>query len=285
MSAINDGQVLRYLTKPWRHEEVADVLRDCIDLVHLQRTVQDMEVRLLRRGQSTSAYAIGQELAQELASPLAGLDLSARLVADLLTTSIGALDDRDRIRDLLTQAIEAQTDAVVAVEQMRSLVVRLRQGQRPSSVPAPQTCDVSRVVDSTIRIVRQEIEKHATLLVELEGAPMVPMEASALGQVVLNLLLSASRAVTGPARDNVVAIKVIQGASEVRIVVSDTGPGFAPEDLSRVFDPYFSGEPSRGLGLAVVKELIRLPEGRITARSELGKGATFTVCLPRVWEE
>lgn len=285
MSAINDGQVLRYLTKPWRHEEVADVLRDCIDLVHLQRTVHDMEVRLLRRGQSSSAYAIEQELAHEFASPLAGLDLSARLVADLLATSIGSLDDRDKTRALLTHAIEAQTDAVLAVEQMRTLVMRLRQGQRPTSSPPPQTCDASRVVDSTIRIVRAEIEKHAKLHVELEGAPIVPLEASALGQVVLNLLLNASHAVSGPARQNLVAIKVVQSASEVRIVVSDTGPGFTPEDLQRLFDPYFSKAQGHGIGLAIVKELIRRPEGRITAESELGKGATFTVVLPRVWED
>lgn len=285
LSAINDGQVLRYLTKPWRHEEVADVLRDCIDLVHLQRTVRDMEVRLLRRGQSTSAYAIEQEVAQELASPLAGLDLSARLVADLLTTSITALGDHDRVRALLQNAIEAQTDAVVAVEQMRALVLRLRQGQRPSSMPAPEICDAARVVDSTLRIVRQEIEKHARLQVELEGAPMVPMEASALGQVVLNLLLNASHSVQGPSRDNLVTIKVVQGARDVRIVVSDTGPGFTPEQLQRVFDPYFSNEQSQGIGLAIVKELIRRPEGHITAQSELGAGATFTVYLPRVWDE
>jgi len=285
MSAINDGQVLRYMTKPWRHEDVADVLRDCIDLVHLQRTVRDMEVRLLRRGQSSSAYAIEQEMAHELASPLAGLDLSARLVADLLATSIGALGDREKVRGLLTHAIEAQTDAVVAVEQMRALVLRLRQAQRPSTLPPPQTCDASRVVDATVLIVRQEIEKHAKLVVELEGAPIVPMEASALGQVVLNLLLNASHAVKGPSRDNLVTIKLVQGASEVRIVVSDTGPGIAARDLQRVFDPYFTKDESQNIGLAIVKELIRRPEGRITAQSELGKGTTFTVVFPRVWEE
>jgi two-component system OmpR family sensor kinase len=69
--------------------------------------------------------------------------------------------------------------------------------------------------------------------------------------------------------------------------VQDTGAGISPEDLPRVFDRFFRGDSSRqadegqsGLGLAIVKSLVELHGGSITARSELGSGSVFTICLP-----
>lgn len=70
--------------------------------------------------------------------------------------------------------------------------------------------------------------------------------------------------------------------------VSDCGPGIAPQDLARVFERFYKGDPARaeegvGLGLAIVKHTVRLHAGTVEAQSEPGKGATFTVRLPRVF--
>jgi CheY-like chemotaxis protein len=75
----------------------------------------------------------------------------------------------------------------------------------------------------------------------------------------------------------------------VEAVVSDSGGGIDPRDLPRIFDPFFTTKGPRGsgegegsgLGLSVALGIIQAHGGRITAESELGGGATFTVCLPR----
>ena len=69
----------------------------------------------------------------------------------------------------------------------------------------------------------------------------------------------------------------------VRLVVSDTGPGVSPEDMPRIFDPFYTRRPGgTGLGLAVVHRAVAAHEGTVLVeRSRLG-GADFVVDLPRV---
>jgi signal transduction histidine kinase len=72
--------------------------------------------------------------------------------------------------------------------------------------------------------------------------------------------------------------------AEVELRVIDTGTGIAPDDLPRIFDPYrqaHAGRKGSGLGLAVVKGMVEAHGGRVTVESELGRGSTFIVTLPR----
>ncbi len=85
-----------------------------------------------------------------------------------------------------------------------------------------------------------------------------------------------------------VTIKTYQKESKVIISVSDTGPGINEEDLPYIFDRFFRADKSRsrktggvGLGLAVVKEFINLLNGEIEVKSEVGKGTSFYIHLPR----
>lgn len=108
-----------------------------------------------------------------------------------------------------------------------------------------------------------------------------------LQQVLLNLLLNARTAVlarSGPRR-----IEVVTERSGRRVVlgVRDNGVGIAPENLKRVFEPFFTtrrdqdGEPKgHGLGLAICSEIVASMGGEITVESEPGRGTTFLICLP-----
>jgi two-component system sensor histidine kinase HydH len=67
----------------------------------------------------------------------------------------------------------------------------------------------------------------------------------------------------------------------VRIDVIDSGRGIAPEDISKVFEPYYSTkETGTGLGLAIVKKAIDDHDGTISIKSKVGEGTTFTIILP-----
>lgn len=286
IEAINQGEVLRYLTKPWRNEEVVEVLRTSIELIHLQRTVQEMEVRLIQRGPTTAVTAVQQELAHEFNHPLSSLVVNAELVSDLITASLGALNDgnHDQAKLLLANAQEGHQDALAAIGQLRSMVARLRQNRKPSSEGAPARCEAARVVDSTVRIIRREIEKVARLKVVMEGSPQVGMDASTLGQVMLNIITNASQAIgEGKAASNLITVNMQEGPKEAVFTVSDTGPGIASENIDRVFNPYFTTKGGNtGIGLSVVQELVRQAGGQVKVESVFGKGATFTVTLPLV---
>jgi two-component system sensor histidine kinase FlrB len=69
---------------------------------------------------------------------------------------------------------------------------------------------------------------------------------------------------------------------EVHIKVSDNGPGIAPEDRERIFNPFVTTRDSgTGLGLAITQRIVHAHDGHIILDSVPGKGASFTVCLPR----
>jgi signal transduction histidine kinase len=286
VEAINSGQVLRYLTRPWRIDEVGEVLRTSIELVHLQRTVRDMEIRLRQGGRTNTPVSVQQELAHELNNPLTSLLVNAQIVSDSLASAIAALEtnNKEQIRKLLTGALESHQDAIAAIDQLRSILGRLRQEKNPSGGGTGATCDAARVIDSTARILRRDVEKSARLRVVLECSPIIKMDASALGQVMLNLLINAAQAMhENTSADNLITVKVKEEGQVAQIIVSDTGPGVLPEHIGRVFEPYFTTKPGNtGIGLAVVQELTRQAGGHVTVKSEFGKGATFVITLPRV---
>ena len=286
IDAINQGQVLRYLTKPWNNEELAEVVRACIDLVSLQRAVQEMEIRLLREGQTTTTVAIHQELAHEVNNPLSALTLNSQHLGDLISSALKYARDPERVSDLLQEAQETNNDALAAVFQLKELVNRLRRRLSPQDEQFEASCDAARAIDSTVRILRREIERVARLQMVLNATPMATIDAGVLGQILLNLLLNAAQALEGsdtPVEKRAIAIQLSEEPRAVKISVSDNGPGIPEDNVQRIFEPYFTTKKeSMGVGLALVSDLCRQAGGQIAVQSEPGKGATFTVTLRRV---
>jgi two-component system sensor histidine kinase HydH len=82
-----------------------------------------------------------------------------------------------------------------------------------------------------------------------------------------------------------VGIKLAAEGDRVRVEINDTGRGIAPEDIAKIFEPYYSTkETGTGLGLAIVKKAIDDHGGSITVSSKQGSGTTFTIILPREQE-
>lgn len=282
IDAINHGQITAFLPKPWSEQQLERALRNAIDPLQVQRAQQSMEMRLWHGGQVAAATTIYEELVHELSNPLGALEINASLVSDLLLTMLhdGSIDKT--MHDSLENAAEAHNDSLAAIDQMKSLVSRMRQGRRPSGIPTRGSCAVARVVEATVRIVRSEIEKAAHLDVQLDSSPTAMMEASVLGQILLNLLLNAAQAVLPESRlRNRIRVQVGEGDGFARLSVIDNGPGIPPENLDRVFDPFFTTkENGTGLGLAICRELVSQAHGTISVSSGAGGGARFVVALP-----
>jgi len=103
---------------------------------------------------------------------------------------------------------------------------------------------------------------------------------SPLEQVFINLLLNAMNSMPN---GGAVDVFVEQTPSEVRLSVRDTGDGISPEDLDKIFDPFFTRAPlgkGTGLGLSICHSIVDQHGGTIGVESQSGKGSTFTVRLP-----
>jgi PAS domain S-box-containing protein len=150
--------------------------------------------------------------------------------------------------------------------------------------------DFARVVQDALDIVRPTAEARGiALAVDLDAGPAAVEEITGdperLQQVVWNLL---SNAVKFTPEGGAVAVRLERTGAHLRLTVTDTGKGIAPEALPRVFDRYSQSDASSGrrhgglgLGLALVKQLVELHGGTVGAESAgAGRGATFTLTLP-----
>lgn len=116
-----------------------------------------------------------------------------------------------------------------------------------------------------------------------EGLPAVAMDTRRMQRVLVNLVQNAIRHT--PA-DGTVLIEAERAGGEVEVRVRDTGEGIAPEELGRVFEPFFQSDKARsrtggaGVGLSIVKALVEAHGGRVWVSSSPGAGSTFAFTLP-----
>ncbi len=115
--------------------------------------------------------------------------------------------------------------------------------------------------------------------------PEVWADRSGFNEIFSNLLNNSLKYTEEP---GTISVSAKQKEDYIEICVSDTGIGIPPEDLSRIFDEFYRSPNAKsyqiegtGLGLAIVQEIVEAHHGRILVQSELGKGSTFTVLLPK----
>ena len=147
--------------------------------------------------------------------------------------------------------------------------------------------DLSKVAASALETVTPAADAKGVRLEFTLATPLPPFpgDAQRLQQVLWNLLSNAVKFTDGGGR---VSLTVAHSGRAVLITVSDTGVGIAPAILPNVFDRFMQGDSSTtrahaglGLGLAIVRHLVELHGGTVSAESAgEGQGATFTVWLP-----
>lgn len=148
---------------------------------------------------------------------------------------------------------------------------------------------IQTLIDETLLVMARDPQKDGIALrVQAPADLVVRGDAVQLEQVLLNLLINARQAMAG--KSGSITIKATADDQWARLAIIDTGPGIAEKHLPRIFDPFFTtkgtarrGEPrGTGLGLAICREIIDAHGGSIDVASEVGKGTTFTLVLPRV---
>jgi signal transduction histidine kinase len=181
------------------------------------------------------------------------------------------------------QMREALDEARIAAERVREIVRDLTMLARFEEGPAG-CADLSKVIESTLRIAGNEIRHRARLTTELATVPRVRGSEARLGQVLLNLAVNAMHAIPEGRQDAEIRVVTrVDAPGMVAVDVSDTGHGMSEEVQHRLFTPFFTTKPmgqGTGLGLSICERIVTSLGGHIRVRSAVGVGSTFTVVLP-----
>jgi signal transduction histidine kinase len=164
-----------------------------------------------------------------------------------------------------------------------------------------RVCDVNHIVEDMERMLRRLIGEDVRLAVALDqDVGRVRADPGQLEQVIMNLAVNARDAMPRGGRlvletSNVELDEAyaqshagVSPGAYVVLAISDTGEGMEPAILARIFEPFYTTKgPGKGtgLGLAVVFGIVKQSGGFLSVYSEPGRGSTFRVFLPRVFEE
>ena len=176
------------------------------------------------------------------------------------------------IRDLISESTEG-------AERVKQIVIDLKDFARSDGDYLKET-DLNQCVQSTINVVRNEIKYVADLVLHLDEIPKIICNPQQINQVIANLLVNAAHAITGR---GTITVTTLHENDHVRLIVTDTGCGILPENITHIFAPFFTTKEvgqGTGLGLSISNNIINRHGGTIGVASEIDKGTTFTVTLP-----
>jgi signal transduction histidine kinase/type II secretory pathway pseudopilin PulG len=151
----------------------------------------------------------------------------------------------------------------------------------------PESTDLVDMTEECLTLLGHRVRANKIKVKKVwpKNLPPVMVDRNQMQQVLLNLLNNALDALNGQGEIGIMINKTDSenGVPGIEIIVSDNGPGIKPEDLSRIFDPFFSTKPpgkGTGLGLVIAQAIVKRHGGCIRAESKEGNGACFTVFIP-----
>ncbi len=261
---------------------------------NMKRRIEEATMELEVRNRELESINLQLFEAQKLRNQAERLALAGRLTASLahdIGSPLGAvsthlqllLEDERLPADLERRVSLAneQIDRVCGIVESLLSTTRVRPQKRP--------VDLMETIETVLQLLgpglaRSEIQ--AEVIASIEGPCAVLGDPGQLQQVFLNLLNNAMDAISDSGKVTVRLRPVDElGAPEWKIEVEDTGEGIPPENLSSIFEPFFSAKQKAhgtGIGLAVSQEIINQHGGRIQVDSTPGQGTCFTIYLPRL---
>ncbi len=244
---VVDGRVVR------RHGVMVDVTEE-----------KRLERELLRSQRLAAIGEIATMMAHEIRNPLAGISLAVRALRR------GA---SGKVRDECLDDIEACLRRVNDTVERTLNFARARPFQ-------PRPCSLKSVIEAVKNLAATYVRK-SDIAWEEDIAPGIPdlvADPDQLAQALVNLVLNACKAMPSGGR---LSLRAWPDGKGVVVEVGDTGIGIPPQELGRIFDPFYSGfGEGAGLGLPLARRIVKAHGGSISVRSTVGEGTVFRIELP-----
>ena len=182
-------------------------------------------------------------------------------------------------------------ESLDGLKRVTNIVQNLRNFSRVDFEKKFEYFDIREGIKNTLVVAKNAIKYVADVKLDFEEIPRIPVLISELNQVFLNIIVNAAQAIKsqGRKKKGTIKIKVFEEKEFVICEISDDGPGIPEKNLNKIFDPFFTtkkiGEGT-GLGLSISYDIItKTHKGILDVKSEIGKGTTFIIKLPKKRKE
>jgi len=211
-------------------------------------------------------------VAHEIGNPLNSLNIHLQLIERAARKGNGAN------RAELQESVEV---ARAEVNRLDSIITQFLRAIRPTR-PQMRPENVNSIVEEAVRFLAPEI-KDRDIVVEQElrsDLPLLELDRDQMKQAFYNVIKNSFEAMKAR---GILRIRTDKDDSHVIVRFTDSGGGMSPENLSHVFEPYFTTKASgTGLGLLIVRRIVREHGGELSIESSEGKGLTLTIRLPYI---
>jgi len=270
---VADGDFSFRVPTSKRRDEMGELTELFNDMtVKLGRT-RELEAQLYNAEKAVVVSRLASAIAHEIRNPLNYINLTL----DHLRATFAPDDPKKREKiDNLTRQLKLE------VARINTRITEFLNYSRPVKLE-PRKLDLVEIARDALSIFEaQAVDSNVEARLDTRGeVPAVIADPESLRSALTNLIINSFQAMDGSGGKLKISLSSEDDGRNARIEVSDTGRGIAAEDISKVFEPYFSTkETGTGLGLAIVKKAVDDHQGTISVKSKVDEGTTFVITLP-----
>jgi signal transduction histidine kinase len=256
-----------------RQDEMGELTEQFNEMTAKLGRTRELETKLHDAEKAAVVGRLASAIAHEIRNPLNYINLTL----DHLRTSF-APDDAAKQEKFAALTTQLKSE----VARINTHVTEFLNYSRPATLEL-QSVDLYAVAHDALSLVEpQAAASNVETRVDRQGElPTLMADPESLRSALTNLIINGLQATDGTGGKLSIRLSGEDQGRRVRIEISDTGRGIAPEDIAKVFEPYYSTkETGTGLGLAIVRKAVDEHHGSISVKSKLGEGTTFTITLP-----
>ncbi|TAE75781.1 MAG: PAS domain-containing protein [Verrucomicrobia bacterium] len=267
-----ENRYLNFYLSPIQPEDPSGATVGWVMLVRDLTTTRQEAEQTLESERLNALTLLAAGVAHEIGNPLNSLDIHLQLLARKLRKLPPG--DRGPLEDHLHTARNE-------IQRLDTILKQFLQAIRPST-PNRERCDLTAVLRDALRLLEPELESRE-IAVELDldaNFPRMELDAGQFQQVFYNLLRNAFQAIGSGG--GVIRLGAHANDFEATLSIEDNGTGIPPEQMGSLFEPYRTTKQNgTGLGLLIVRRVVREHGGEIEIQSEAGAGTRILIHLPR----